>query len=101
MAQDWDRDGATLPVIVRQPGVMSGEPVFRGTRVPASTLFVQLAAGDTLDEVLDSWPTLDRGDCILALDQARRGLEAAAPTLDDDDLKALRRIRMSRDDARE
>ena len=86
MASADDVDG---PVIVRMPGVMSGEAVFRGTRVPAETLFVNLAAGDTLDEVLDAFPTLRKADCILALQQAAEALSAAAPTVSDRDWESL------------
>lgn len=57
--------GDELPdsLVVRNPDVMGGRPVFRGTRVPVEVLFENLADGLTLDEILDSYPTLDRADC--------------------------------------
>ncbi|AMJ63345.1 hypothetical protein AXW83_00160 [Bosea sp. PAMC 26642] len=47
---------------------MSGSVVFRGTRVTVDTLFGNLAGGLTLDEILDSFPTLDRKDVMAVLE---------------------------------
>jgi uncharacterized protein (DUF433 family) len=56
-------------VIVRRPGVMGGAACFLGTRVNFETLFVNLVADD-LDTIVDeSFPTLDRDDCIAALER--------------------------------
>jgi len=43
-------------VIIQDPEILSGEPVFRGTRVPFQTLLDYLEAGDTLDEFLEQYP---------------------------------------------
>ncbi len=43
-------------MIVRDPDVLGGTPVFRGTRVPFETLLEYLEAGQTLDEFLDAMP---------------------------------------------
>jgi uncharacterized protein (DUF433 family) len=40
-------------VIVQDPEVLSGEPVFRGTRVPFQVLLDYLEGGDTLDQFLE------------------------------------------------
>ena len=40
-------------VIVQDPGIHSGDPVFRGTRVPFQTLLDYLEGGETLDEFLE------------------------------------------------
>jgi len=42
------------------PEIMSGEPVFTGTRVPVHTLIDHLAAGVSLDEFLADFPTVKR-----------------------------------------
>ena len=42
------------------PDVMSGTPVFRGTRVPVKNLLDYLAAGDSLDDFLAQFPTVKR-----------------------------------------
>jgi uncharacterized protein (DUF433 family) len=54
-------------VIVRDPEIMSGEPVFRGTRVPFQALIDHLKAGDTLDEFLKQYPGVGRDQAIAAL----------------------------------
>jgi uncharacterized protein (DUF433 family) len=61
-------------LVVRDPEIMGGEPCFRGTRVPVAVLFENLADGLTVDEILASWPTLNRDDVlqVLALEQVRR-----------------------------
>jgi uncharacterized protein (DUF433 family) len=57
------------PVIVRKPGLMGGAACFRGTRVNVETLFINLV-DDSLDDIVgESFPTLDRADCITALEQ--------------------------------
>ncbi len=42
------------------PDRLSGIPCFRGTRVPVHSLFDHLAEGDTLDDFLESFPTVSR-----------------------------------------
>jgi uncharacterized protein (DUF433 family) len=65
-------------LIVRNPAILGGRPVFRGTRVPVEVLFDNLADGLPLDEIIESYPTLDRGDVLAVLELARhRVLEAA------------------------
>jgi uncharacterized protein (DUF433 family) len=49
------------------PAVMSGTPCFRGTRVPVGVLFENLADGLSLDEILESWPSLRREDVLAVL----------------------------------
>ena len=47
---------------------LSGTPVFRGTRVPVKNLFDYLEAGDDLNEFLDDFPTVERGQVIGVLE---------------------------------
>ena len=64
----------TLPlgeVITRDPEVLSGAPVFRGTRVPFQTLLDYFEGGDTLDEFLDDFPTVTREAAVSALETAK------------------------------
>lgn len=56
-----------LPV-VSDPEIMSGALVFRGTRVPVTALFDNLAAGLTLDEFLDNFPTVSREQALQVLE---------------------------------
>lgn len=54
------------------PEILSGTPVFAGTRVPIAVLFENLAGGLTLDEILESWPSIKREQAIETLRQANR-----------------------------
>jgi uncharacterized protein (DUF433 family) len=63
------------PLVVVDPEILGGTPVFAGTRVPVAVLFENLADGLSLDEILDSYPTLKRDQAIEALRQAESLLE--------------------------
>jgi len=58
-------------IIVKNPGILGGEPVFSGTRVPFKVLTDYLEAGDTLDEFLEQYPSVSRELAIAALEEAR------------------------------
>jgi len=58
---------ANLPITI-DPNIVSGTPVFRGTRVPVQTLFDYIADGYTLEEFLDNFPTVKRDDAIQILE---------------------------------
>ncbi|HEX3093980.1 MAG TPA: DUF433 domain-containing protein [Candidatus Angelobacter sp.] len=62
--------------IVRDPAILSGEPVFRGTRVPFKSLTDYLEHGRTLEEFLDDFPGVTRTTAIAALEEARSSLIA-------------------------
>ena len=62
---------ASNNVIVRNPDILGGTPVFRGTRVPFQTLLDYLEGGQTLDEFLDDFPTVTREVAVHALEHAR------------------------------
>ena len=50
--------------------IMSGTPVFAGTRVPARTLIDYLEGGDALDVFLEDFPTVSRAQAIAFLEAA-------------------------------
>jgi len=58
-------------VIVSDPEILGGTPCFRGTRVPVDSLIDYLAAGDTLDEFLDNFPSVIREAAVAALEEAK------------------------------
>ena len=58
-------------VIIQDPDILSGEPVFRGTRVPFQTLLDYLEGGDTLDEFLNQYPGVSREQAVAALEEAK------------------------------
>ena len=62
-----DKQIARLPITV-DPEILSGAPVFRGTRVPVTALLDNLAAGLTLDEFLDNFPTVTREQTVKVLE---------------------------------
>jgi uncharacterized protein (DUF433 family) len=63
-------------LITTDPEILSGQPVFAGTRVPVETLFDHLEAGIPLDEFLDDFPTVTRTQAIALLDMATKLLTA-------------------------
>jgi len=44
--------------IVRDPKICAGAPVFRGTRVTLRTVLASLAEGESVEEILDAFPSL-------------------------------------------
>ena len=66
-----------MSIITRSPAILSGEPVFRGTRVPFKSLIDYLEHGKTLSEFLEDFPSVSRSDAIAALEEARVSLVAA------------------------
>lgn len=69
-----------LPITIG-PEIVSGTPVFRGTRVPVKTLFDYLADGYTLDEILENFPSVKREDAIRILEAMPQFLTEAVQTL--------------------
>jgi uncharacterized protein (DUF433 family) len=61
-------------VVHSDPEIMSGTPVFVGTRVPLYNLFDYLEAGDSLDKFLTSFPSVSRQQAIAALEIAREAV---------------------------
>ena len=68
-----DEQIARLPITV-DPEILSGAPVFRGTRVPVAALLDNLAAGLTLDEFLDNFPTVGREQALQVLEFSKNTL---------------------------
>jgi uncharacterized protein (DUF433 family) len=65
---------STKKIVSRDPGVMSGELVFAGTRVEVKTLVDYLKGGHTLDDFLEGFPTVSR-------EQAEAYLETTLETV--------------------
>ena len=60
-------DSTNHAVIARDPEILSGIPVFAGTRVPAKNLIDYIEHGRSLNEFLDDFPTVLREQAISAL----------------------------------
>jgi len=56
-------------VIVRDPEILGGRAVFRGTRVPVEVLFENLEDGLSIDEIIESYPSLNKADVITCLEE--------------------------------
>ena len=68
----------TPELIVRDPDIMSGTPVFKGTRVPVKTLIDYLQSGHTLDMFLEHFPSVSREHAEAVLELAKRYLVSQA-----------------------
>ena len=64
-------------VISRSPDIMSGAPVFAGTRVPVQSLLDYLAGGHPLDEFLADFPTVRRAQAVELLRRLKETLKDA------------------------
>jgi uncharacterized protein (DUF433 family) len=60
--------------IVSDKDVLSGTPVFRGTRVPVSALLDNLEVGVSLDEFLENFPTVKREQAVKVLELFKNSL---------------------------
>jgi uncharacterized protein (DUF433 family) len=65
-------------VVTCNPEVMSGTPVFRGTRVPVQSLFDYLEGGESIDDFLEGFPSVSRSQVIAFLEEAKDRIIKAA-----------------------
>jgi uncharacterized protein (DUF433 family) len=65
-------------LVVADPDIQSGAPVFAGTGVPIQNLFDYLEEGDSLDVFLRQFPSVTREQAVAVLEQARATLVADA-----------------------
>ncbi len=63
-----------VPITVDRE-IMSGAPVFTGSRVPVSALLENLEAGISLDEFLENFPTVSREQAVRVLEYFRLSLD--------------------------
>ena len=68
----------TLAAVHSDPDILGGKPVFVGTRVPFQALVDYIAAGRTLDEFLDDFPSVSRDLAVRSLQDARDALRASS-----------------------
>ena len=62
-------------VVSRDPEIHSGDLVFSGTRVPVDTLVGYLKSGQSIDEFLADFPTVERRQVESYLDLSPEGLD--------------------------
>jgi uncharacterized protein (DUF433 family) len=66
------------PVVTSSPDILSGTPVFAGTRVPVHTLIEYLEGGETIDDFLAGFPTVRREQVVAFLEEATARMIAKA-----------------------
>ena len=57
----------TAEYVVADPEAMMGKPVIRGTRITVELILEKLAAGESVEQVLDAHPRLSRESVLAAL----------------------------------
>lgn len=62
--------------IVSDPNVMMGKPVIVGTRITVELILEKLAAGETIEQILDAHPRLTREAVLAAIAFAKDALRA-------------------------
>ncbi len=65
-------------IVTSSPDVLSGPPVFAGTRVPVQALIDYLEGGETIDEFLAGFPTVKREQVVAFLEEATARMVAQA-----------------------
>ena len=68
----------TQPIITSSPHILSGTPVFAGTRVPVQALVDCLEGGETIDDFLAGFPTVRREQIVAFLEEATARMIAKA-----------------------
>jgi len=68
-----------LERIIRDKGICGGQPVFKGTRVTLRTVLASLASGDSPEEILADFPTLQMEDIQAAIAFAAASAEEDLP----------------------
>ena len=66
--------------ITQDPNVMGGKPCIRGMRLTVGRILSQIGAGETIEELLDDYPYLEKEDILQSLQYAAwlaQGYEAA------------------------
>jgi uncharacterized protein (DUF433 family) len=71
---DWSQ----CPAVERNPGKVSGAWILKGTRMPVATIFENLEAGASIDDVLAWHEGLDRKQVQAVIEFAARSLDLAA-----------------------
>jgi uncharacterized protein (DUF433 family) len=64
------------PLIISDPNVMMGKPVVAGTRITVELILEKLAAGETVEQLLEAHPRLTREAIQAALQFASEVLRA-------------------------
>lgn len=91
-------------MVVRSADLLGGTPVIRGTRIPVHDVAASVAAGHSIERILEAYPRLDREKVrlavIYALSNPARSQPRGPATLPEGSVIITeRRVRRSRDEA--
>ncbi len=67
---------STNSLIQSDPSIMMGKPVVRGTRITVEFILEKLAAGETIEQILNAHPRLTKESILASLDFAAQALRA-------------------------
>ena len=73
------REARKAERIIRDPRICGGEPAFKGTRVTLRTVLASLAQGDSVEDILEDFPTLKPEDVRAAIAFAAASAEEDLP----------------------
>ena len=68
-------------IVTSSPDILSGTPVFTGTRVPVQALIDYLEGGETIDDFLAGFPTVERAQVVAFLEEAYAVFPSSASSL--------------------
>jgi uncharacterized protein (DUF433 family) len=63
--------------IISDPAIAFGKPIIAGTRIAVELILEELAAGESIDNILENHPHLTREQVVAALDYAKRAVQTA------------------------
>ncbi len=63
--------------IARDPEILGGTPVFKGTRVPVQTMLDYFSAGQSLSEFLDDFPSVTHDQIVEVLEEIKTDINLA------------------------
>ncbi len=66
-------------LIQSDPSIMMGKPVVAGTRITVELILERLAAGETIEQILDAHPRLTREGVLAALAFAAQSVRNPPP----------------------
>ena len=66
-------------LIKSDPSIMMGKPVVAGTRITVELILEKLAAGETVEQLLDSHPRLTKDAVLAALAYAAKAVRNLPP----------------------
>jgi uncharacterized protein (DUF433 family) len=76
MNRKWESSKMSAQLIVSDPSIMMGKPVVAGTRITVQLILEKLAAGETIEQLLDAHPRLSREAILAALGFAADAIKA-------------------------